>query len=156
MVLDVETGEVVGDKFAKLFFADIGKLFGLSGTEYSILMIMVKSIGLGNKSSLVMSPARKKEVARQLNLKRHQQVTNALHKMEAHGVVKKAHPNDRYDYEYIVSPEILFSGNDYQRVKVLIDYSSGERKVIAFKVHEGQTLNEAIQQAYERFERQGE
>ena len=136
MIFNEETGEILNDKFAKLYFDDIEKLFGLSGTDINVLLLMSKVIGMSSNQTVNMTPKRKKEFAKKLGLKTHQQVTNSLNKLVGSGVIKKKEPNERFDYNYILNPDIIFSGNDYQRVKVMIEYTNGERKVRAFSNEE--------------------
>jgi len=133
MLMDTGSGEIIGDKFAKMFFNDIGLLFGLSGTDIKLLFLMVKSVGLGNVNSLKMFPKRKKEYAAQLNLKTHIQITSSLQKMCNLGIIKKSDPTNRFDYEYIINPRLFFSGNDYQMAKILIDYEGGSKEIKVFK-----------------------
>ncbi len=133
MVVDTDTGETIGGNFMKVFFGDIQKLFGLSGTEIQVLLLMEKSLGLGHVTELQMTPARKKKYAKELGMKSHQQITNALRNLTTAGVIRKKEPGERFDYRYLVNPEIMFSGNDYQRAKIIIEYSSGERDVKVFR-----------------------
>jgi len=128
MIIDIDSGEIIKSKFTKLYFNDISKLFGLNETDIKILLLMVKSIGLGNTSMIDMHPKRKKEYAKQIN-KTTRSVDNALKNLKLSGIIKKLEPESRV---YMVNPDIIFSGNDYQRAKVIIDYSSGSRKVKAF------------------------
>ncbi len=132
MTIDIETGEHLGGKFAKMYFKDMQLLLGLSGTDIRVLMLMVKAIGLGHKTEIQMTPKRKKEYASQLGLKSHLQITNALKKLSLSGVVKKTNPNDRFDPRFMVNPEIFFAGSDYQFATVIIQYSSGVREVKSF------------------------
>jgi hypothetical protein len=76
-----------------------------------------------------MPPKKKKEFASELGLKSHLQITNSLRKMVYADILKKNNPDDRFDYNYQINPHILFKGNDYQRAKIIIEYSSGKRKV---------------------------
>jgi hypothetical protein len=133
MIIDIDTAEVLNDKYAKLFFGSIGDLYGLSGRQLSVLMMMVRAIGLGNKNSITMLPSRKKQFAAELGLKSHQQVTNILNTLVSHGVIRKMKPDERFDYEFVINPYIFFSGNDYQRAKVIVDFENGKRNVKAFK-----------------------
>lgn len=132
MIYDEDAGEILKDKFAQLYFKDIAKLFELNGTELKVLFLMTKAIGLGNAGSIKMHPKRKKEFAKQLGLKNYIQITNALYALIKAGVIRKVDPENKYDFEYIINPEILFSGNDYQRAKILVEYSGGSRKIKAF------------------------
>ena len=130
MIVDQDTGEILGGKFAKMFFRDIGKLFGLSAIGYGVLMLMAKNIGLGNVSSINMNPRRKKEYAEILGCSV-RQINNQLKVMTDNNVAKITEP-DEYPNRYTINPDIIFSGNDYQRVKVLIEYSGGERSLKVF------------------------
>jgi hypothetical protein len=38
---------------------------------------------------------------------------------------------EEHPYAYQINPEIIFKGNDYQRAKLIVDYSDGKRKVFA-------------------------
>ena len=95
----------------------------------NILLLMVKSISLGNSNSLHMSPKRKKQYAEILHLNTYRSITNALSNMCKANIIKKVRPDERFDSEYQINPEILFSGNDYQRARIIIEYSSGKRNI---------------------------
>ena len=131
MIYDGETGEIIKDKFAQLYFKDIEKLFRLTTKEKDLLFLMVKSIGLGNKSSLNMTPKRKKEFAKKIGVTTSNSISNMLRSMEGKDIIKRTEPEE-YPNRYTVNPSILFSGNEYQRVKILIEYSKGGRKLKSF------------------------
>ena len=137
--MDMETGEVLKDKFAQMYFKDIEKLFSLSSTDMHILLLMVKSIGLGNCQTIEMTPKRKKEFAKKIGLKNYRNVSSSLTSMCKSGIIKKRNQEEMFDFFYTINPDIFFSGNEYQRVKVLIDYSEGSRKLKAFKNEEDLT-----------------
>jgi len=129
MVIDEETGEVIGDKFAKLFFDDIGKLFTLTETEGKLFILMVKNCKLGGSNAINMSPKRKKEFAEILNLKTHRTITELLKRMCGKNVLKDLRDEEEHPYLYQINPEIVFKGNDYQRARIIIEYTDGKRKV---------------------------
>jgi hypothetical protein len=131
VVVDSETGEIVGDRFAKLFFDDIEKLFILTGTERALLDLMIKDCRLGGYNSINMTPKRKKQYAEALGLKTYRSITNMLNSMCLKDVIKdKRNPED-HPYIYQINPHIIFKGNDYQRAKIIIDYTDGKRNVRA-------------------------
>ncbi len=150
MVVDTETGEVMNSRFAKLFFDDISLLYGLSGTQMSVFVLMVKSVPLGTTNSIMMTPKRKKQFAQSLGMKTHQQVTNSLNALVSHGVIKKVNPGERFDYEFMVNPLLSFGGNDYQRAKIIIDYTDGERNVVAVVAKDGEPIATTIQRAIDK------
>lgn len=132
MVVDAGTGEVVGGKFAKMFFDDISSLFGLTGTERAILDCMVRDSKLGGSNVINMTPKKKKEIAKEIGLKTYRSVSNCLISMAKYGVIKDNRQDD-VPYKWMLNPNIFFKGNDYQRAKLLIEYSSGKRNVMVFK-----------------------
>ncbi len=131
MIIDMDTGEELNSKFAKLFFDDIQKLYDLTGRHIAVLMMMVRSMNMSDNGIVNMTPEKKKVFAKLLGMKSHQQVTNALNALKRSDVIKKVRPNERFDYRFRINPYLLFKGNDYQRAKVLIDYEEGKRRVIA-------------------------
>lgn len=132
MVVDLETGEVIGGKFAKLFFGDIEKLFSLTHKQRDLLFLMVKSIGLGNVNHLIMTPKRKKEYAKIIGVTTSNSISNMLRGMEQMDVVQRLDKEEEPN-KFTINPYLLFSGNDYQRAKIIIEYTKEGRKVKAFK-----------------------
>lgn len=130
-IVDVDTGEILGDRFAKLFFDDIAMLFKLTEGEGRLLLWMANKIMLGGKNIVKMSPAAKKIAAGQIGANSPRTITEWLRRMCVKGVIKKKHPDEKFDPYYIVNPCLLFKGNDFQRAKVIIDYEEGKRRVIA-------------------------
>ena len=130
MLYDEGTGEIVREKFAQLYFRDISRLYDLTSIGYSLLFKMAKHIGLGNVNSINMYPKRKNEFAREIGCSV-RQINNVLKQFEEKDIARRLEP-DEYPSKYTINPEILFSGNDYQRAKIMIEYSGGERKVKAF------------------------
>jgi hypothetical protein len=128
-IIDTDTGEIIDNKFAKLFFSDIEKLFGLNRTELNVFLLMAKMSKIGGSNSINLTPEKKKIIFSKLGLKSHIQVTNAIRSLIIADIVKKVNPRDRFDFLYQINPHILFKGNDYQRAKIIIEYSSGKRKV---------------------------
>lgn len=120
------------DKFAQMYFKDITLLFNLTIKENSLLLLMVKSIGLGNKSSIVMSPAKKKIFMKELGISTTNSISNMLRSLESKNIAKRLEPEGS-PYTFTINPDLLFAGNDYQRVKIMIDYSNGKRNLRAFK-----------------------
>ena len=131
MIYDEDTGEVIKDKFAQLYFKDIEKLFRLTTKEKDLLFLMSKSIGLGNKNSLNMTPKRKKEFAKKIGVTTSNSISNMLRSMEGKDILKRTEPEE-YPNRYTINPDIVFSGNEHQRVKILIEYSEGKRKLKSF------------------------
>ncbi len=150
-VVDIDTGEIVGDKFAKLFFDDINLLFELSKKEGDLLMWMAKRMKLGNSNTVKMSPASKKVAAAQIKAKNSRNITEWLRRMVNKGVIKKKDPENKFDPYYVINPSLMFKGNDYQRAKVIIDYEEGKRRVAAIVPREGESLNDIIKRAVEKF-----
>jgi hypothetical protein len=128
MIKDSYTGEIIDNKFAKLFFDDIEKLFTLTGMERAILDMMIRDCKLGGSNSINMPPKRKRAYAERLGLKTYRSVTNALNNMCHKDVIKDKRTDD-VPYLFQINPHILFKGNDYQRARIIIEYSSGKRKV---------------------------
>lgn len=154
MIYDLESDEIhKADKFAQLYFKDISKLFGLSNTGYNMLMLMSKSIGLGNTNSIDMTTRRKKEFAAAMGCTV-RQINNQLKVMVDNDVAKITDP-DVYRNRYTINPDIIFSGNEYQKVRILMEYSNGERKLKSFSSEEAlgrfiRDEEEAAQLAKER------
>ena len=132
MVIDLETGEIVGDKFAKLFFDDLGKLFSMSNTELKLFMLMVRDSKLGGQNIINMSPKRKKQYAEELCIKNHRSITELLRRMVSKDILKDLRDPEEAPYKYQINPMIMFKGNDYQRAKLIISYSEGKRRVRVF------------------------
>jgi len=130
MIYDEDAGEIVKDKFAQLYFKDISRLYDLTSVGYSLLFKMAKHIGLGNVNSINMHSRRKNEFAREIGCSV-RQINNVLKQFEEKDIAKRLEPEE-YPNKYTINPEILFSGNDYQRTKIMIEYSGGKRKVRAF------------------------
>jgi len=124
--VDIETGELVGEKFAKMFYSDIGRLFNLSNSQTNLLLCMVRDCMYGNKIS--MSPARKKLYVKELGLSSQNSLNNTLKALERASIVQKSDPEDN-PYRYVIDPNLFFKGNDYQHAAILTTYSSGSRKV---------------------------
>jgi len=131
MVVDILTGEIIGERFAKMFFEDIGKLLSLTKVEIDILILMMKDIGFNAENSIDMTPKRKKAYAKIIGLKSYRSITNSLSRMVDKGVLKDLRTDDR-PYKFQINPYIFFKGNDYQRAKVIISYEDGKREVRAF------------------------
>ena len=130
MVVDIDTGEIIGDKHAKMFFEEIAKLFSLKGKELQLFIYLVKEAKYKNK--LTLKPSKKKEIAKMFGFKSHLSVTNLLHGLMSKDVVRKVDPNDKADYDYVINPYLYFKGNDYQRAKVLMDWEDGKRNIRVF------------------------
>jgi len=131
MLLDLNTGEIIKDKYAQLYFKDLKKLFSLTTKQTQLLFLMARQIGLGNSGSINMTPKRKKEFAKELGVSTTNSISNMLRALERADVAKRLDPEE-YPNRYTLNPEIIFSGNEYQRAKILIEYSDGERRVKAF------------------------
>jgi len=131
MLMDIKNDEIIENKFAKLFFSDIQRLYGLSGQELHLLFYLIKDCRYENKLNL--TPKKKKVIAKDFNFKSHLSITNLIHKLINKDILKKEVEDDRFDYRYLINPHILFKGNDYQRAKIIIQYSKGEREVIVVK-----------------------
>ncbi len=123
-IINIKTGEFESDKFCKMFFDDIGKLFKLSSAQKDLLFIMLRDCKYGNEINML--PKRKKLYVSELNLTSQNSLNGILKKIELSGCIKK---DEEYPTKYIINPDIFFKGNDYQRTRVLISYSNGERKV---------------------------
>ena len=135
MIIEEETGEIVLKNFVKVFFDDIEKLFSLTGSERALLDLMIRSISLSNKNSINMTPKRKKEYASKIGLKTYRSITNMLKNMELKNVIKRLDPED-YPSEFTINPELMFKGNEFNQVKMIITYSEGKRKVKVVTGHE--------------------
>lgn len=115
-------------KFVKFFIDNNdNKLLNLSGQELHLLLMLVKECKYGNTINL--TPKKKKIIAKEFGYKSHLPVTNLLHKLVNKDVIKKVDKDDKFDYNFIINPNLMFKGNDYQRAKIIIEYSSGERNV---------------------------
>jgi hypothetical protein len=115
-------------KQRQLFFDDIEKLFCLTGGERALLDLMAKSLSLGNKNSLNMTPKRKKEYAEKIGLKNYRSITNMLKSMEGKHIIKRIEPEE-YPNQYTVNPELLFKGNEFKQVKMIMTYNKSGRKL---------------------------
>lgn len=123
-VIDKETGEVVGDKFAKMFFQDIERLFGLTPTERNILDLMIRDCRYGNKINLTAK--KKKEYMDILGIKVLNSISNRVRALERKDVIKR---EEEGSTTYVINPELFFKGNDYQFAQILIKYSNGSREI---------------------------
>ena len=132
MVIDKDSGEIVGQRFAKMFVEDIGALLSLRGSDINVLLEIVRRLSYMSGNTINLSPKIKKDIASKLGLKNHISITNSLHRLCDNGAISKNEKHDRWDYRYTVNPELFFSGNDYQRAKIIIEYSKGGRTVKAF------------------------
>jgi hypothetical protein len=136
MVVDADTGEEIGNRFAKLFFADMEKLFELTSMESKLFFLMVRDSKIGGSNTFSMPPKRKRAYADALGLKTYRSITEMLKRMCMKDVIRdKRHPEE-HPYLYQINPELVFKGTDYQRAKILVDYSGGQRKVFACKDHD--------------------
>ena len=134
MIIEKDTGEIVLKNFVKVFFDDIEKLFSLTGSERALLDLMCRTVSLSNKNSINLTPKRKKEYASQIGLKTYRSVTNMLKHMELKNVIKRLDPED-YPNRFTINPELIFKGNEFNQVKMIITYSDGKRTL---KVMTGQ------------------
>jgi len=131
MVIDILTGEIIGERFAKMFFEDIGKLLSLTKVEINILILMIKDVDFNAENTINMTPKRKKKYAEIIGLKSYRSITNSLLRMIDKGVLKDLRTED-CPYKFQINPYLFFKGNDYQRAKVIISYENGEREIRAF------------------------
>jgi len=128
MIINEETGEIVLKNFVKVFFDDIERLFSLTGSERALLDLMIKSVSLGNRNSLNMTPKRKKEYAKKIGLKTYRSITNMLKSMENKNIIKRLDPEE-YPNEYTINPELMFKGNEFNQVKMILTYTDSGRKL---------------------------
>ncbi len=128
MIVENKTGEIILKDFVKIFFDDIEKLFSLTGSERALLDLMIKSISLSNRNSINMTPKRKKEYASKIGLKTYRSVTNMLKNMELKDVIKRLEP-DEYPSQFTINPELLFKGNEFNQVKMILTYSDGKKDI---------------------------
>ncbi len=131
MVVDTDTGEIVGDRFAKMFFEDMESLFKLTGTERALFDCMIRDSKLGGKNIINMTPKIKKRIAKEIGLSTYRTISNCLISMGHKSVIQDKR-SDTHPYTWAINPNLFFKGNDYQRARILIEYSGGERNVRAF------------------------
>ena len=132
MVVGIEDGRIVGGKFAKFFLDDISKLFSLTGSERALLDLMIRDSVIGVNNTIQMNPARKKKYAGEIGLKTYRTISNMINSMILKNILKDLRTED-VPHKIQINPEILFKGNDYQRAKIIVEYSDGERNVKAFR-----------------------
>jgi len=125
-------GEIKKDKFMKVFFDKLSMLYGLSSGSKDLFLLMAKSIGLGNKNSLIMSPKRKKEYASTFEYKTYRTVDKHLKELELASVIRRLDPEDEPN-KYTLNPNLVFSGNDYQRAKILVEFEKIDGEIKVFK-----------------------
>ena len=136
-IVDTVTGEVISNKFAKMFFEDIGRLFDLTSMQKNLLFIMARDALYSNRIN--MTPARKKGYVAELGYKSQNSLNSGLKALEVANVVKREEDGAT---AYLINPEIMFKGNDYQRSKIIIKYTDGKRHINVMKTSPTETHEE--------------
>lgn len=131
-VLHHETGyeriNVEGEPaFAKIYFGDVGRMFGLSPLTRDIMMLIVTKMGYGN-GEVYVSSGLKKEICEMLRVfSRDGKVSlptfnNCLYKLVGKGLLMK---KDRG--VYLVNPYVFGRGEwkDIKEIRSTVVYSEG-------------------------------
>jgi hypothetical protein len=127
-LIDKNTGELIDDKFAKMFFEDIGLLFSLTAMQKDLLFVMLRDCKYGN--NINMTPKRKKIYVDEIGYKSVNSLNSGLKRLENTEVVQR---DEEGSTLYIINPNIFFKGNDYQRAIILTKYSSGKREIQVYQ-----------------------
>lgn len=104
--------------FVKLMVDDICSLFSLTKEQTNLFYLMVRDCLYGNRIN--MTPARKKVYVDEMQIKSQKSLNNMLRAIELSGIAAREECGST---AYLINPNLVFKGNDYQQIKMIITYN---------------------------------
>ena len=128
-VVNTETGEIIDNKFVKLYIEAVSNIALMTKGESAIFGVMIRDCKYGN--TINMTPKRKKIYVKELGFASQNSFNTMLKRLEQKSIVKREEGSTLYE----INPNLVFKGNDYQHAAMLTKWEDGkiEYKVINLK-----------------------
>lgn len=120
-IVNKETGELIDERFVKLYVEAIGKIAVMTKGESAIFGVLVRDCKYGNIINL--TPKKKKTYVKELGLSSLNSFNTMLKRLENKGIVLR---EEEGSTSYLINPKLVFKGNDYQHAALLTRWDKGE------------------------------